>query len=293
MPDPRGTREDPIRTGHQVELFPEIVNEDPPEFILVRLDEIDPGYITSSPPNVSPALVQSIRRNGVIVPIILDASRRVIDGRRRLEVTRRLGREEIPAVRFLHRADGSSFRTQSAVITLTANGVRSRNIIVELEAIECLMRDTRATPDSIADRLGISRRVVHNRLRLRGLQVPLRRMVESGRLSLGPAIILASRSATDQGEIRTRLSDQPAFRPTASWVRDRFGIIEERNLQIPLLPGDIEQGVGFHVAMALVDRLIQAIPEPEDTSDPEHIEDLIFRLNHVAELIHAMVEAVH
>ena len=65
-----GSRDNPIRTGHQVELFPEILNEDPPEFILVRLDEIDPGYSTSSPPNVSPALVQSIRSNGVIVPII-------------------------------------------------------------------------------------------------------------------------------------------------------------------------------------------------------------------------------
>jgi ParB-like chromosome segregation protein Spo0J len=285
MPRELGSRDNPIRTGHQVELFPETLNEDPPEFTLVPLDQIN---YSTSPPNVSPALVQSIRRNGVIVPIILDASNQVIDGRRRIEVTRRLGRDHVPAIRFLHGAGA-----QGAVITLTANGVRSHNIIVELEAIECLMRDTRATPDSIADRLGISRRVVHNRLRLRGLQVPLRRMVESGRLSLGPAIILASRSATDQGEIRTRLSDQPAFRPTASWVRDRFGIIEERNLQIPLLPEDIEQGVGFHVAMALVDRLIQAIPEPEDTSDPEHIEDLIFRLNHVAELIHAMVEAVH
>lgn len=278
-----GSRENPLRTSDQVEIFPEILNEDPPEFTLVPLNQIN--YSNSHPLNISPAFVRSIRRNGVIIPIILDASNRVIDGRRRIEVTLSLGRDHIPAIRFLH-----SVGAQSAVITLTANVIRSRNVVVELEAIERLMRLTHATPNSIADRLGISRRMVHNRLRFRGLRAQLRRMVQSGRLSLSAALVLATRPSDDQRTIEVRLFDEPEFRPTAGGLRTLFGIAVESDSQIPLLPADVEQGVGFDIAVALVDRLIRAIPEPAQTDDPAHVEDLIFRLNHVAELIHAMTE---
>ena len=38
------------------------------------------------------------------------------------------------------------------------------------------------------------------------------------------------------------------------------------------------------------DGIAQAIPEPDTTDDPGHVEDIIFRLNAAAELIHAMTE---
>jgi hypothetical protein len=153
------------------------------------------------------------------------------------------------------------------------------------------MTDTHVSGDGIAERLGLSRRMVHNRLKLRNLRAKLRAMVESGRLALAPALVLAMRSTEEQNRIARRLSTEPAFRPTAGWLRNHFGISAEPvDTQLPLLPDDVPQGTGFDVALALCNRLIQAIPEPETTDDPSHVEDIIFRLNAAAELIHAMTE---
>jgi ParB/RepB/Spo0J family partition protein len=232
--------------------------------------------------------VQSIEANGVMVPISLDVNYNIIDGRRRFEIARRQGHETIPAMVYPH----GNQRSTNAMITLSSNMVRSQNIINELRAIETLMRDTRVSADGLSERLGLSRRMVHNRLKLRNLKAKLRAMVESGRLALAPALVLARRSTNEQNDIADRLQRDAAFRPTAGWLRNHFGITEEVSTQIPLLPDEIEQGVGWEIALRICNRLIQAVPEPSTTDDPTHVEDLIFRLNHVAELIHAMSEPV-
>ena len=283
---PRGsrTRTEPFQ---QLEMFPSIVDDDRPILDHVALGDIRIGR-TPERVSLPASLVQSIEANGVMVPVALDVNYNVIDGVRRIRIARDLGHETIPAMIFSH----GNQRATNAMITLTANMVRSQNIINELRAIERLMTDTRVTADGLAERLGLSRRMIHNRLKLRNLRVSLRVMVESGRLALAPALILAARSTGEQNGIAARLAQEPAFRPSATWLRNHFGITAEVDTQIPLLPDEVEQGVGWDVAVALCDRLIQAVPEPSSTDDPTHVEDLIFRLNHVAELIHAMTEAV-
>jgi ParB/RepB/Spo0J family partition protein len=268
-------------------MFPSIAENERPVLEHVPLGDI---RMERTPRRVTlpPSLVQSIEANGIMVPVALDVTYNVIDGVRRIRIARDLGLETVPAMVFPH----GNHRATNAMITLTANMVRSQNIINELRAIEAIMRDTRVSADGLAERLGLSRRMIANRLKLRNLRVALRVMVESGRLALAPALVLATRSTGEQNGIAARLAQEPAFRPTAGWLRNHFGIIAEVDTQIPLLPDEIEQGVGFEIAVRICNRLIQAIPEPNTTDDPSHVEDLIFRLNHVAELIHAMTEPV-
>ncbi len=284
---PRGTRVDPHRTFQQLDMFPSLVEDERPILDHVALADIRIGR-TPERVSLPPSLVTSIETNGVMVPVALDVNYNVIDGVRRIRIARDMDLETIPAMIFPH----GNERATNAMITLTANMVRSQNIINELRAIERLMTDTRVSADGLAERLGLSRRMIHNRLKLRNLRVSLRVMVESGRLALAPALILALRSTTEQNEIADRLAREPAFRPSATWLRNHFGIGDEPDTQIPLLPDEVEQGVGFEIALRICNRLIQAIPEPSATDDPTHVEDLIFRLNHVAELIHAMTEPV-
>ncbi len=276
----------PTRVGQQIDMFPSLDGSGgPPTLEHVALEDIRQGR--ERPMNIPPNLVHSIETNGIMVPISLDINYNIIDGRRRFEIARREGLATIPAMVFPHGQD----RATSALVSLTSNMVRSQNIIAELRAIEHLMTDTHVSGDGIAERLGLSRRMVHNRLKLRNLRAKLRAMVESGRLALAPALVLALRSTEEQNRIARRLSNEPAFRPTAGWLRNHFGISAERtDMQLPLLPDDVEQGTGFAVALALVNRLIQAIPDPDTTDDPTHVEDIIFRLNAAAELIHAMTE---
>ncbi len=275
----------PTRVGQQIDMFPSLAHRDAPVLEHVALADIRPGR--ERPMNLPPNLVHSIEANGIMVPISLDSNHNIIDGRRRFEIARREGYDTIPAMVFAHGQD----RATSALVSLTSNMVRSQNIIAELRAIEHLMTDTHVSGDGIAERLGLSRRMVHNRLKLRNLRASLRAMVESGRLALAPALVLAMRSTDEQNRIARRLRDEPAFRPTAGWLRNHFGISADLvDTQLPLLPDDVEQGTGFDIALALANRLIQAIPEPSSTDDPSHVEDIIFRLNAVAELIHAMTE---
>ncbi len=281
----------PTQVGQQIDMFPSLAHRDAPTLEHVAMADIRPFGAFSSgrerAQNIPPNLVRSIEANGIMVPISLDSNYQIIDGRRRFEIARRQGYETIPAMIFPHGQD----RATSALVSLTSNMVRSQNIIAELRAIEHLMTDTHVSGDGIAERLGLSRRMVHNRLKLRNLRAALRVMVESGRLALAPALVLAMRSTTEQAHIAQRLQSEPAFRPTSGWLRNHFGISPELvDVQLPLLPDDIEQGTGFDVALALANRLIQAIPEPDTTDDPSHVEDIIFRLNAVAELIHAMTE---
>lgn len=268
----------------QLDLFPYREASIVPTLEDVRLTDIQHRGLV----HVSDALRVSIESNGVLIPVSLDSNYNIIDGRRRVQALINLDRHSVSALVYPH--GNEHRRGVSSSILLSSNMVRSHNVIGELAAIEQLISETGATPDGIAERLGLSRRMVHNRLRLRGLQIQLRRFLQTGRITLGAALVLAGRSASRQDEIGGRLVAEPAFRPTGAWLRSHFGIAEEDAPQLSLLPDDVEQGVGFAVAVALAARLIQAIPAPEDTEDPGHVEDIIFRLNEVAELLHAMTE---
>lgn len=58
--------------------------------------EIDPGWVDFDGALTGPPLVDSIREVGLLHPVVVTASNRLVAGQRRLEACRRLGFEQIP-----------------------------------------------------------------------------------------------------------------------------------------------------------------------------------------------------
>ena len=279
----------------QTDFFPatRIDNEVDSRLARVPLHEILTERIDVRPPD---SLRQSIFSRGVLVPVILGENDTpelngdlgqyyIIDGRRRVTVANWYGHDTIPAVI----VRGNNLRASS--IGLAVNLVRSRNHVTELQAIEHLLLNVRgSTAHTIANHLDVSVSTVRNRMRLIPLEMSWRGYLASGRISLRTAVRLAELSPQVREEFReVMLFGGPDFRLTTRVIDEHLGIGQVEQTDLPMLPDDIEpEAVGWDVAVAICDRLIQSVPDPSHTPDPSHVEDIIYRLNTVAELLHAM-----
>lgn len=136
-------------------------------------------------------LAASIRNYGVIQPILVcpkDGGRyELIAGERRLRASKIAGLSFIPAIvkKFTE--------SEMAEIALIENLQREDlNPIEEARAYRALMENYGFTQEELADKLGKSRPVIANSLRLLSLNPVVVEMVETGRLSAGHARCLAS-----------------------------------------------------------------------------------------------------
>lgn len=136
-------------------------------------------------------LAVSIKNYGVIQPILVcpkEGGRyELIAGERRLRASKIAGLSFIPAIvkRFTE--------SEMAEIALIENLQREDlNPIEEARAYRSLMEKYGFTQEELADKLGKSRPVIANSLRLLSLNPVVVEMVETGRLSAGHARCLAS-----------------------------------------------------------------------------------------------------
>lgn len=136
-------------------------------------------------------LAVSIKNYGVIQPILVcpkEGGRyELIAGERRLRASKMAGLSFIPAIvkRFTE--------SEMAEIALIENLQREDlNPIEEARAYRSLMEKYGFTQEELADKLGKSRPVIANSLRLLSLNPVVVDMVETGRLSAGHARCLAS-----------------------------------------------------------------------------------------------------
>jgi len=132
------------------------------------------------------SLCDSIREHGVITPIAvreLDKGRyQIIAGERRYRAARMAGLSEIPAV--VLAADDE----QTQLMALTENLQREDlNPIEQANGFAELGNKFGLTQEEIARRVGKSRPAIANALRLLELSMPVRSLVESGKLSAGHA----------------------------------------------------------------------------------------------------------
>ncbi len=136
-------------------------------------------------------LAVSIKNYGVIQPILIcpkdDGRYELIAGERRLRASKIAGISFIPAIvrKFTE--------SEMAEIALIENLQREDlNPIEEARAYRSLMDKYGFTQEELADKLGKSRPVIANSLRLLSLNPVVVEMVETGRLSAGHARCLAS-----------------------------------------------------------------------------------------------------
>jgi ParB family chromosome partitioning protein len=135
------------------------------------------------------SLALSIKTNGVLQPILvhrIDDKYELIAGERRFRASKIAGLKKIPAIVMTECApDVLMF------FSLTENLQREDlNPIEEAEAYRYLIDKFSLTQDQIAERVGKSRSLVANTLRLLKLPKPVHEMILSGKITAGHAIAL-------------------------------------------------------------------------------------------------------
>lgn len=176
----------------------------------VSVDEIDPNPL--QPRRVFDQegldeLVASIREVGIVQPVILRRAGtryQIVAGERRWRAARQAGLKAIPAVI----RDLSDPETME--IALIENIQRQDlNPIEEARAYHALMTSREMTQEEVALRVGKSRPVVANALRLLNLDSEVQRWVEDGLLTAGHArAIAALESPSLQKDVGRRVIDQ-------------------------------------------------------------------------------------
>jgi ParB family transcriptional regulator, chromosome partitioning protein len=150
-------------------------------------------------------LEHSIREFGLLQPVVVRevgrGSYQLVMGERRWRAAQRAGLERIPAI-IRRTTDDAMLRD-----ALLENIHRAQlNPLDEAAAYEQLLAEFGVTHTELADRLGRSRPVVTNTIRLLKLPVPVQRRVAAGVLSAGHArALLGLEDAGQQEDLAARI----------------------------------------------------------------------------------------
>ncbi|AKK04357.1 ParB/RepB/Spo0J family partition protein [Corynebacterium epidermidicanis] len=136
-------------------------------------------------PDALDELVHSIREFGLLQPIVVRPRGQryeLIMGERRWRATQRAGLNSIPAI--VRETDDADMLRDA----LLENIHRAQlNPLEEAAAYQQLLQEFNVTQTELADRLGRSRPLITNMIRLLSLPVPVQRKVAAGVLSAGHA----------------------------------------------------------------------------------------------------------
>lgn len=172
----------------------------------IRIQDIDPNknqprkeFDTESIDD----LVNSIKEHGVIQPILLKPNNgryTIIAGERRWRAARQAGLQKIPAI--IKDVD----KNEMLMIALVENLQREDlNPIEEAEAIKQLMEGCDLTQEQVAQKIGKSRPVIANALRLLTLSPNIQAYVRDNKLTTGHARALLGIEDPEEREKLARL----------------------------------------------------------------------------------------
>lgn len=130
-------------------------------------------------------LVSSISEHGILQPIIvrpIGDRYQIVSGERRWRAARRAGLSEVPVI--IREIDDKTCLELSLIENLQRENL---NVIEEAKGYQRLAKEFSMTQEIIAQRVGKSRPVIANALRLLSLPEKAIQMTESGELSAGHA----------------------------------------------------------------------------------------------------------
>jgi ParB family transcriptional regulator, chromosome partitioning protein len=201
-------------------------------------------------------LVQSIRRHGILQPLLLrphpsTAGRyQIIAGERRWRAAQAAGLHEVPAhIRSLSDTD-------TAAAALVENLLREElDSIEEAEGFARMIREFGHTQDSLASVIGKSRSHVANTLRLLNLPVGIQILIRGGQLSAGHARALLGHATPDVLAQRV-ISEGLSVRQTEALVSrgDQAAKTSEaapRNPDLEALERSLSEQLGLRVSISV------------------------------------------
>jgi ParB family transcriptional regulator, chromosome partitioning protein len=164
-------------------------------------------------------LADSIRKQGVMQPIVIrpisSDKYEIIAGERRWRATQIAGLDTIPAII-------KPVGDEAAIAMSLIENIQRENLnpIEEAMALKRLQDEFELTQQEVADAVGKSRATVTNLIRLIGLNIDVRRMLEHGDLEMGHARALLALPDTQQSEAaRSVVGKGLSVRQTESLVR--------------------------------------------------------------------------
>ena len=164
-------------------------------------------------------LAQSIKNQGVMQPIVVrpvsDSKYEIIAGERRWRASQMAGLDTIPAII-------KPVGDEAAIAMALIENIQRENLnpIEEATALKRLQDEFELTQQEVADAVGKSRVTVTNLIRLMGLNIDVRRMLERGDLEMGHARALLSLPHEEQARAaRTVSSRGLSVRQTEALVR--------------------------------------------------------------------------
>lgn len=149
-------------------------------------------------------LEHSVREFGLLQPIVVrqvDGGYELVMGERRWRAAQRAGLSAIPAI--IRRTEDASLLRDALLENIHRANL---NPLEEAAAYQQLLEEFDVTQEELATRLGRSRPVISNTIRLLRLPVPVQRRVAAGVLSAGHArALLSLEDPNDQEELATRV----------------------------------------------------------------------------------------
>lgn len=168
-------------------------------------------------------LAASLREHGVLQPVLVrplgDGSYELIAGERRWQAARRAGYQSLPAL-------VTPVSPRRALELALVENVQRADLspLEEAEAYRNLMATLDLTHERLAERLGLSRVAVTNRLRLLALAPAVREALGDGRISEGHARCMLALPAARQDEaLALVLAGGLTVRQTERLVRRLLG----------------------------------------------------------------------
>lgn len=206
----------------------EIVKEVENNTITSGVNEIEISKIDNDPsqprknfdPSALQDLAESIRVHGVIQPIIVVANGNrytIIAGERRFRASKLAGKKTIPAI-----VKQYSEKERKEIALLENVQREDLNPIETARGMQELMDKYDFTQEKLSERLGKSRPVIANFLRLLSLQPEVIALVESGKLSAGHARSLV---VVADPEVQVRLAKMAVTKRVT--VRDMEKIVKD------------------------------------------------------------------
>jgi len=234
-------------------------------------------------------LVASIRQYGILQPIVVRKNNNfyeLVAGERRWRASQKAGLQEIPAI-VKEYTDG-----EMTEIALIENIQREDlNPMEEASAYRRLMDDFNLTQEEVAKRIGRSRSVIANMVRLLNLHPTIQDYVSRGTLSMGQSrpllglettdlqleaariIIEDDLSARDAEELVKRLSEKPKqIKQQAKTVEEKnFFVLEAEDrlkmilgTQVKIKPGKLKSKIEIEFySTEDLDRIIETLSGEE------------------------------
>lgn len=182
-------------------------NTDAPRYADIPIDQIRPNPRnprSSFDEDALAELEHSVREFGLLQPIVVrpaGSGYELVMGERRWRAAQQAGLITIPAI--IRRTEDASLLRDALLENIHRANL---NPLEEAAAYQQLLEEFDVTQDELAARLGRSRPVISNTIRLLRLPVAVQRRVAAGVLSAGHArALLGLEDSNDQEELATRV----------------------------------------------------------------------------------------